>query len=483
MDYYCGYNVNGEFEFRRISVQKEDEVADPKWIFNHIENQRHDLKVSFSEDYDLKGVKNRIIVKGGTSEKTGLTYSGEVRVTDPKSPFNVYAIGERTEVIKEDSYMTMEQCLARGRYETYKLSTFKETATIETLPLYLIDTHDVIENYHKDLQMTSRYMIDSFDYDLSPSGKMNISASKIYHVSLEYGEERVPLVDAIIRGISNWGWLSLGEERIKACFNIMGSASASLVVRFNDIEGGGTQASITSYPTTKNQTLLIDLADFSELDFNNENGAVAGRSKGDYLDRVLGHEMFHAVTNDYYGHENAVQFPIWWKEGFAELLHGGYERFQATMDTYKSKGVTGTAFREALIENVEAVLKNEWRSTSDDYVAAYLAAVAIYRLCSESQWKNLFIKLRDVSNPGINFLSKFLPIADTETKVRDAVISEVRSMSSIWTALEDKNQIDTVSIGGKHLMNLFGASLTSETVFNNSDASEVSIGFQIKFEK
>lgn len=477
MDYVCGYNIRGEFEFKKLKVQKESEVEDPKWKFDSTDNERGDLAIAYSEDYNLNEIKNRIVVYGGTSEKTGLTPVSEVRITDPKSPFNVYAIGQRTKVITEDKYVTNEQCISMGRFEIWKTSTFQEVVNLTTVPLYLLDAFDIIEVTHPFTKVVSRYMVDSFSIGLDIGAQMTITAHKLYYVSLEYGEEKLPLVRDIINGINNWGWLSLGEERVRDAYNITGDGKATLIVRFQDNGLGGEQASVTSYPTTKNQTLMIDLADFENLDNTNENGD-AGRSSADYLDRVLGHEMFHAVLNDYLGHDMAIQLPVWFNEGFAEFLHGGKERL---LSAYPEKNAAAT--RLALTSLAESQLNGTWTGTSEDYVAAYLLAIAIYRKCSADQWTNLLIRLKNQTNPSINFLIKLLPIADTNDGVKNLLIQEIESMNNIWTVLFNEKDPDTGSVGGVHFMNLFGTSLTAESVFNNSSATTDTLGFQLKIEK
>lgn len=477
MDYICGYNIRGEFEFKKLEVQKEDLVAEPKWRFDSQNEDRSDLTLSFKESYSLKNIKNRIVVYGGTSDVTGLTPVGESRITDTSSPFNIYAIGERTDIVTESKYVTNEQCDAKARYEVLQSSNFKEVCNINCVPIYIIDAYDTIEVIHPKTKQKNKYIVDSFDFDLFPEATMNINAHKLYYTVLEYGADKNPLVDAIVRGINNWGWLSLGEERIKDCFNIMGSGSATLNVMFQDVIEGGEQASVTSYPTTKNQTLMIDLADFAELDFKNENGD-SGRNTGDYADRVLAHEMFHAVTNDYLGHDTMVSLPIWFKEGFAEFLHGAKERFS---DAYNSDNNTNK--KEKLISLAQDILNDKWVGMSEEYVASYLIAIAIYRKSSESQWKNLFIRLKTQKNPSINFLYKLLPVADTNDKVKELIINEIRNMNDVWEFLFDKNDTDTGSVGGIHFMNLYGIPLDAETVINNANATTISIGFQVKINR
>ena len=478
MDYVCGYNVNGEFEFRKITTQREEDIQETKWIFDTEAKNGMDLTMSFKEDYDLKGIKNRITVYGATGEKSGYTPSGEVRITDPRSPFNVYAIGKRSDVLIENKYVTDEQCLSKAKFEVWKTSTFQEKCIITCPPIYILDTLDVIEVKHPVTKVVSKYAIDNATIGLGIDGTMSITAHKIYTVSLEYGEEKLPIVDTIIKGINNYGWISLGEERIRDCYNIMGDGTATIIVRFQDNAVGGEQASIISYATTNNQTLIIDLADFEDIILDEQNGATLHGNKGDYLDRVIAHEMVHAVMNDFFGHDLIIQFPIWFKEGFAEFLHGAKDRF-LTVHSDLSKQEK----KEALVSLAEKQLRGGWESSSNDYVSAYLIAIAIYRLSSREHWRNLFPRIKSERNAGINFLQKLLPIAETTDGVVSRVVSEIENMDDVWSFLYDENDVDTGSVGGSHFMNIYNMPLDSETVFNNFNATDASIGFLLKFEK
>ena len=234
MDFYCGYDIEGKFEFKQLTVQKADEVSEPKWRFDTNSNERADLTLSFSESYNLKAIKNRLVVYGGTSDKTGITPMGEVRITDVKSPFNVDAIGTRTKIVTEDKYVTDEQCISKARYDIWKTSNFQEVANISSVPIYILDANDIIEITHPETKEISRYAIDSFDLGLGIESDMSIVAHKLYYIGLEYGAELIPMVENFIRGINNWGWISLAEERIKDVYNIIGAGTNQLTVRFTD---------------------------------------------------------------------------------------------------------------------------------------------------------------------------------------------------------------------------------------------------------
>lgn len=478
MDCYCGYDLQGRFEFRQITVQRADDVAEPKWRFDSTANDRADLTVSFQEGYNLKAIRNHILVYGGMSEMTGITPYGEIRLTDSKSPFNVDAIGNKKKVIVESKYVTDDQCIARARYEIWRTSNFQETATITAVPIYILDANDILEITHPETNEVHRYMLDTYSMNLGINGEMTITAHKLYYVGLEYGEEMIPIIESFIKGINNFGWISLAEERINACYNMMGSGQNQLTIRFVEGQLGGHQASITSYATTKNQTLQIDIKDFEGLIDGEENGD-NGRSAGDYADRVIGHEMFHAVMNEYFGHEVAIEMPVWFRESWAEFLHGARERFASV---YNSR--SRIEKKVELINLAEKVMRGYWLGTSEEYVASYLIAIAIYRIAKrKNMWTNLFIRLKNQTNISINFLLKFLPVSETNDGVIEMIVNEMMGMEEVWNMLYDTNETDTGSIGGIHFMNLYNSPLTAKSVFNNSNAMVDSIGFLLRIEK
>lgn len=477
MDCVCGYNIKGQFEFKKLNIQRQTDVAEPKFQFDANASDRADLTLSFDESYNLKEIRNRIIVYGGTNELTGMTPRGEVRITDPDSPFNIDAIGERKKIMIEDGLFTNDQCVSWGRYHAWKLSNFQEVANIDTVPIYILDAHDIIEVTHPYTGKIERYMIDDFSLGLGVDETMSITAHKLYYVTLEYGEEVVELIQHFENGIYNWGWLSLGEQRIHEAFNMSGSGEATLTVRFIDNVLGGMQASVTSYDTTKNQTMLIDLADFSGLDPTSPSGD-NGRSTGDYADRVLGHEMFHAVINDYLGHSKVLGIPLWFNEGMAEFLHGARERFSVSYIDLNDEDK-----KQAMIDRASDMFDGLWAGDNNDYAVAYMMAIAIYEAQTSQEWDGMFQRLRESENISLNFLYKLLPnLGTSHVEIKSILLNTMRNMD-VWGKLFDKTEVDTGSVGGEYFMNLYGTPLTAETVFNNADATIDSIGFNLRIER
>lgn len=472
--YICGYDVLGRFEIRRVDFQREADLPDPKWEFDATRNDRADLTLSFSETYDLKDVKNRIMVVGSTSVKTGYTPMGTVQLTDIKSPYSIEAIGNRTKVISNPDLTNDMQCVQQAAWELYKASTLQETITISVAPVYFLQPNDIITVTNPVTGKIFKYEIDKMSVDLGVDGTMEIDAHKIYFVRPSYGEWGTPTVNAIKRGISNLGWLSLGEQRIKDTYGIMASGKNILFIQF-DVEGkGGAQAWNQAYDTTYNQLMDIDLSDVEGLNTKSESGDT-GRSKGDYLDRVLAHEMFHAVCNDYYGYFKLVNWPTWWKEGFAELLHGAKERYQSII-SYQSSAEK----RDALIKRAAAQMNGQWESASEDYVSAYLIACALYYILGNKQnLQAAFQRLEEVSNGSSEILGTFLGMSD-EDAAKQKVVSMMKTMP-IWQYLDNESDPDTGSIGGNHMLNIYGKALDADDVFNNEEAKSESLGFKLSY--
>ena len=477
MDYICGYNLLGQFEYKKVEVQKSDDVKQPVWRFDTTDNARSDLMISFTEAYSLKNIKNRVVVYGATSSKTGYTPHGEVRITDASNKFNVDAIGTRTKIVQNNNLTDDMQCVSQAKYEIWKTAHFQESATITTVPVWFLNADDIITITNPATGEVGRYRIDTISADLSVSGTMSITAHKLYFVELAYGKAETPLVDAIKNGINNLGWLSLGEQRIKDCYGISASGDNTMVVRFIVENIGGEQAAVTGYLTTKKQTLEIDLRDFEKLNFSSEDGDV-GRSQGDYADRVMGHEMFHAVCNDYFGTSKTIDMPVWFKEGFAELLHGGKQRYISLTGF-----IDNDEKKRHLVNLSKQILNGSWNSTSEDYVASYLISAAIYYvLGSKEELQSAFQRLKGSENINLNFLHKMLPqIGKNNDETKNIVLNKLENMD-LWDSLNDLSDPDTGSIGGSHMINLYNKPLDSSDVFNNKLAEVPSLGFKLQFD-
>ena len=480
MDYFCGYNVMGQFEFQRVDLQKRSTTPQPKWRFDTNDNVLNTM-LEFNESYSLKDIRNRVVVYGGTNEVSGLTPVGEARLTNVDSPFNIYAIGKRKKILVEKKYATNEQCIAHAKYELYKSSSFNEKASITTIPLYLIDVNDIIEVVHPKTKEKSLYVVDSFSYGLDVDDTMTISAYKLYFVTVEYGKEDIPLVDYMEKAILNHGWIKLAEDAIALTYNMMANGEGILNVSFENNIPGFEQARVQAYPTTENQSMVFDLADLKDLDLNSTIGSYivgSNRSSGDNVSRLVMHEMVHAVTNNVLGFNKAIQLPIWFQEGTAELIHGARERFESV---YPSK--SNVDKRNEIIKLSSWLLDNNFTGSSEEYVASYMLLWSLYRLLEPNgNFDNMFARLKRESNLSLNFLAKLIPNATSTQDAKDKLLYTLNNnMDDIWSALFDTSNQDTGSLLGSIGKNYYGIPLTKNNVMNpNNYDGSVSSGFKIK---
>ena len=119
-------------------------------------------------------------------------------------------------------------------------------------------------------------------------------------------------------------WLQRSEARITQFFGLTGDGD-NLTIVLDDGAAGGVLAYVSyvtgSIPNGRgtNLELHIDMADFSP-DIWPDGQDTGG---GVYADRVIAHEMVHAVLAN---QVDVSQLPTWFNEGAAELIHGADAR-------------------------------------------------------------------------------------------------------------------------------------------------------------
>ena len=174
---------------------------------------------------------------------------------------------------------------------------------------------------------------------------------------------------AVIDGLMS-GWLQQAESMIQQYFGITadGAGISIELTSFTDgvggvaaRVGGAIPGSYTGKAT--NVTLQVDMADF--VPPNPPNGGSAPF----YHDRIIAHEMVHAVmyrSMNIGSLSNPALDQVWFLEGAAEFIHGGDERLNISVN---SIGVGGVMTRAATFGSQAG----SWGSTSDDYSAGYAA--------------------------------------------------------------------------------------------------------------
>ena len=124
---------------------------------------------------------------------------------------------------------------------------------------------------------------------------------------------------AVLDGLKT-GWLSASEKMMKDLFGLQADG-VKLTVNLEDSDGAsGTLASVSgtfSGGKFTDMKLNIDMADFGTA------ATADGGSAPFYSDRIIAHEMAHAIMSR---SMNFQSLPQWFVEGTAELIHGADER-------------------------------------------------------------------------------------------------------------------------------------------------------------
>ncbi len=163
------------------------------------------------------------------------------------------------------------------------------------------------------------------------------------------------------------GWLEAAEDLVFAGLGLTGDG-VDMSVMFERNGAGGTAAyvqySIDGSGLGTNLELHIDADD---IDAGPDNNGGTGPV---YSDRIIAHEMVHAVMARTIPDANT---PLWFKEGMAEFIHGGDERLKSSM-------LSGSSVTDL----INGISGESWTGSSDDYAAGYLMVRYLDRLAQDS---------------------------------------------------------------------------------------------------
>jgi flagellin len=128
---------------------------------------------------------------------------------------------------------------------------------------------------------------------------------------------------AVLDGLKT-GWLSASEKMIKDLF---GLEADGVKLKVNLVSPGtpsGVLAWVAGSGSGKldDLSLNIDMADFGSA------ATADGGSAPMYSDRIIAHEMAHAIMARTMNYAN---LPSWFREGAAELIHGADERVRSAL--------------------------------------------------------------------------------------------------------------------------------------------------------
>ncbi len=252
---------------------------------------------------------------------------------------------------------------------------------------------------------------------------------------------------AVIKGLGYY-WLSEAETRIESYYGIKSDGN---IMRVNlDFTSATALASVSGYVgadgKTEGMTLNIDLDDFNPPNMPN------GGTQPFYNDRVIAHEMVHAVMG------RATTFSgitSWFKEGAAEFIHGADER---VVNDIANVGVAGVAAAFGSI------------ASSEGYSAAYVAT------------RYMHDKIKEAGGNGIKDIMTYLAgnagstLDDALTNASSGAFASESDFNTQFAA-DDENYInsmdltneDTGAIGGLDADG--GDVLTAADILPNNDSA------------
>ena len=475
MDWDAFYDTEGKFVFRKMQLVY-DRTIEPQWVFD----ENSPLMLSFDENYTYKGVKNRIVVFGAMDETTGLTPRSQADLV-PSSTFGSDAVGIRKKVFVETTLTTKEQCQSKSQYELWKASNLQESASIVTMPIYYLDANHIIQVTNPATKEVEKYIVDTIAVGLNITETMTITAHKVYYDDIQLDVQDAK-VEYIIDKITNKGWLSTPEARILQYYGLKGNGTP-LVVNFEYNSIGGTTAYTTGYLGTTTQTLTVDLVDLgSATDDNGDHHT----NKGDYADRIVGHEMVHAVMNSAMGMAKTSTLPTWFKEGSAEFIHGADERLKISI--VEDDAINDSMLDYIIDRGVDLLNGGGWISDSNEYSASYVLLKYIDKnMKSGKDMKSFMATILGSAGDGAQALKDAITSNTTFTTYQAFVDSfKANGANFVKTKITlnlTGDEVDTGSIGG--IDHRGTVALNAEDIFDESKAvaGVISTGFVVTFNR
>ncbi len=263
---------------------------------------------------------------------------------------------------------------------------------------------------------------------------------------------------AVIYGLQS-GWLEQAESMIQQHFGLTADGADLNIELTTFTDGaGGTAARVGGLVPASgkatNVTLQIDMADFTPP--NLPDGGTAPF----YNDRIIAHEMVHAVM---YRSVNIGEIvnandQTWFLEGAAEFIHGADERLTTSITNVGIAGVVTAAgnFGSA---------GGAWGGTSDEYSAAYSAVRYLHQ------------EVKNNGGNGIKDIMTFMnqnPAATLDDAINatttfataDLFNADFVANGAAFIASMNLSDADTGAIGGANADG--GAVKTAESVVLNS---------------
>ena len=309
------------------------------------------------------------------------------------------------------------------------------------------------------------------------AGNAGFNGEKLFdqgRASLVGDNEQLAVLDGL-QGAA--GWLGNSERMIRDLFGLEGDGAAISIelTAFSDGAGNTAARVVSSVGGSGKGTdlrLQIDMEDFKPANLPN------GGSAPFYNDRIIAHEMVHAVMARSTNWGSLVNDPnaAWLIEGAAEFIHGADERVAA--DIAANGG--GAAGRAA----VAGALAGGFGGSSLDYSASYAAT------------RYLHDQIKQAGGNGIKDVLGYLS-ANPSATLNDAMANATRGLyansgdflsdyaanGAAFIATFDLANADTGAIGGLDVDG--GAIKTAASVVANGATSagpDVLDGFTERYE-
>ncbi|KMJ52400.1 hypothetical protein ACG97_13745 [Vogesella sp. EB] len=263
------------------------------------------------------------------------------------------------------------------------------------------------------------------------------------------------------------GWLEASERRIKQFYGIQGDG-ATMTVNLDPGTPGGTLASVSYTGTDGGGRMLgvalnVEMADFTPANLPN------GGSAPFYNDRVIAHEMVHAVMGR---SMNITTLPIWFMEGTAEFIHGADERLAGDV------AAAGSA--AALVGGNN--LGGAWASDSAHYSAAYAATRYLHQQVKQAGGSGIKDVMQAL-NGGATLDAAINSATKGNLASSAAFIASWNTNGAAFIGSMDLSNADTGAVGGADADG--GTVLNAETALDDNNASlsgaNVLQGFKLDF--
>lgn len=273
---------------------------------------------------------------------------------------------------------------------------------------------------------------------------------------------------AVLDGLRNGGWLTDAERLISEQYGITADGAQMSIELTSFTDGAGSTAAQVSSSAVasgkaSNIKLQVDMADFVPPNLPN------GGSAPFYNDRIIAHEMVHAVMarSASWGEVRSDANNLWFIEGAAEFIHGAEERVQAD-------GIAAT-----LADNISS-----WGSSSVDYSSAYVAIRYLHEKIQAAGGSGVQDMLQYLhKNAGKTLNDAFANATHGAYASQAAFLADYNANKAAFVATFNFTNTDTGAIGGFDVDG--GAVKTAKSIipdYSSGPGDDVTTGFTEVFE-